>query len=97
MFKKLREYDFKKFDMGLLIATIILGVIGAYLLRIIPKVNNPEAASLKQLLGVFFGICLAIFVAMFDYHFVAKFFVPLYFFNLALLQILPDKYPKIRQ
>lgn len=85
MFKKLREYDFKKFDMGLLIATIILGVIGAYLLRIIPKVNNPEAASLKQLLGVFFGICLAIFVAMFDYHFVAKFFVPLYFFNLALL------------
>ena len=85
MFKKLREYDFRKFDLGLLIATIILGAVGAYLLRIIPGVKNAEAASLKQLLGIFFGICLAIVVAMFDYHFVAKFFVPLYFFNLALL------------
>lgn len=85
MFKKLREYDFKKFDLGLLIAAILLGVIGAYLLRIIPGVTDPEAASLKQLLGVFGGVCLAIFVAMFDYHFVAKFFVPLYLLNLALL------------
>jgi len=85
MFKKLREYDFRKFDIGLLFVTILLGVSGAYLLRIIPGVKNAEAASLKQLFGVFFGVCLAIFVAMFDYHFVAKFFVPLYFFNLALL------------
>ncbi len=85
MFKKLREYDFRKFDLGLLIGAILLGVIGAYLLRIIPGVQNPEAASLKQLLGVFGGVCLAIFVAMFDYHFVAKFFIPLYLFNFALL------------
>ena len=85
MFKKLREYDFRKFDLGLLIGAILLGVIGAYLLRIIPGVRNPEAASLKQLLGVFGGVCLAIFVAMFDYHFVAKFFIPLYLFNFALL------------
>ena len=83
MFKKLREYDFRKFDLGLLIATILLGVIGAYVLRIIPGVK--EDAYLKQLFGVFFGVCLAIFVSMFDYHFVAKFFIPLYLFNLALL------------
>lgn len=85
MFKKLREYDFRKFDLGILIVAILLGVIGAYLLRIIPGVKDPEAASLKQLLGVFGGVCLAIFVAMFDYHFVAKFFIPLYLFNFALL------------
>lgn len=85
MFKKLREYDFRKFDLGLLISAILLGAVGAYLLRIIPGVKNPEAASLKQLFGVFAGVCLAIFVAMFDYHFVAKFFVPLYLFNLVLL------------
>ena len=85
MFKKLREYDFRKFDLGLLVVAILLGAVGAYLLRVIPGVKNAEAASLKQLFGVFFGVCLAIFVAMFDYHFVAKFFVPLYIFNLALL------------
>jgi len=85
MFKKLQEYDFRKFDIGMLIATIILGAAGAYLLRVIPGVKNPESAYLKQLLGVFFGVCLAIFVAMFDYHFVAKFFIPLYFINLVFL------------
>lgn len=85
MFKKFREYDFRKFDLGLLIAAILLGVIGAYVLRIIPDVLDAESKYLKQLLGVFFGVCLAIFVSMFDYHFVAKFFVPLYLVNLALL------------
>ena len=85
MFKKLREYDFRKFDLGLLIAAILLGVIGAYMLRIIPGVLDPEGSYLKQLFGIFFGVCLAIFIALFDYHFVAKFFVPLYFLNLAML------------
>ena len=85
MFKKLREYDFKKLDLGLLIAAILLGVIGAYVLRIMPDVLDAENKYLKQLFGIFFGVCLAIFVAMFDYHFVAKFFVPLYILNLALL------------
>jgi len=85
MFKKLKEYDFRKLDLGLLIAAILLGVIGAYMLKIIPGVKNADSASLKQLLGIFFGVCLAIFVALFDYHFVAKFFVPLYLLNFVLL------------
>ena len=85
MFKKLREYDFRKLDLGLLIAAIILGVIGAYMLKIIPGVLDAEEKYIKQLLGIFFGVCLAIFIAMFDYHFVAKFFVPLYLFNLVML------------
>jgi len=83
MFKKIKEYDFKKFDLGLLIAAILLGIIGAYVLNIIP--GTKEGMYVKQLLGVFFGVCIAIFVSLFDYHFVAKFFVPLYFLNLALL------------
>jgi len=85
MFKKFKEYDFRKLDLGLILAAIILGVIGACLLRIIPGVLDAEAKYLKQLLGIFFGVGLAIFVSLFDYHFVAKFFVPLYFFNLTLL------------
>lgn len=83
MFKKLREYDFRKFDLGLLIAAILLGVIGAYVLFLMPSAK--ENMYLKQLGGVFFGVCLAIFVSLFDYHFVAKFFVPLYLLNLVML------------
>lgn len=86
MFKKLREYDFRKFDLGLLIMAILLGVIGAFVLRLLPSdLSSAETMYVKQLLGVFGGVCLAIGISLFDYHFVAKFFVPLYFLNLAML------------
>lgn len=85
MLKKLREYDYKKYDLGVLIASIILGAVGAFLLLKIPGVKNPDRASLKQLVGVFSGICLTIFISLFDYHFVAKFFIPLYLLNFVLL------------
>jgi len=85
MLKKLREYDFRKFDIGILVAAVILGIMGAYVLQLIPGVE--EKMYIKQLIGVLFGVCLAIFVSLFDYHFVAKFYILLYLFNLALLVI----------
>ena len=83
MRNKLSEYDFRKFDLSLLVAAILLGIIGAWVLRLIPGVA--EDMSLKQILGVFFGFCLAIFVSLFDYHFVAKFYILLYLVNLVML------------
>ena len=83
MRSKLSEYDFRKFDLSLLVAAILLGMIGAWVLHLIPGVE--EDMFLKQILGVFFGFCLAIFVSLFDYHFVAKFYIILYLLNLALL------------
>lgn len=83
MRNKLSEYDFRKFDLSLLVAAILLGIIGAWVLRLIPGVE--EGMSLKQILGVFFGFCLAIFVSLFDYHFIAKFYILLYLVNLVML------------
>ena len=83
MRNKLSEYDFRKFDLSLLVAAILLGIIGAWVLHLIPGVK--EDMFLKQILGVFFGFCLAIFVSLFDYHFVAKFYIILYLLNLAML------------
>ncbi len=83
MRNKLSEYDFRKFDLSLLVAAIVLGIIGAWVLNLIPGVA--EDMSLKQILGVFFGFCLAIFVSLFDYHFVAKFYILLYLLNLVML------------
>ena len=54
MRNKLSEYDFRKFDLSLLVAAILLGIIGAWVLRLIPGVE--EGMSLKQILGVFFWI-----------------------------------------
>ena len=83
MRNKLSEYNFKNFDLSLLVSAILLGIIGAIVLHLIPGVA--ENMPLKQILGVFFGFCLAIFVSLFDYHFVAKFYIILYILNLAML------------
>lgn len=85
MIKKLRQYNFKNYKVSILVIAIILGVIGAFMLRVIPGVIDPERAYLKQLGGIAFGVALAIFVSMFDYHFVAKFYIIMYLFNLGLL------------
>ena len=83
MINKLREYNFKKYDLGILILAILLGVIGSYMLKVMPGLS--ERFYLKQLIGITLGIGIAIFVSLFDYHFVAKFYILLYLFNLGML------------
>lgn len=85
MIKKLRQYDFKKYSVSILVIAIILGVIGAYMLKVIPGVLNAESRYIRQLAGIAFGVVLAIFVSLFDYHFIAKFYILMYVFNLVLL------------
>jgi len=84
MLKKLRQYDFKKYSVSILVIAILLGCIGAYMLRIIPNVQDKNM-YLKQLYGLAGGVVLAIFVSLFDYHFIAKFYILMYLFNFALL------------
>lgn len=83
MINKLREYNFRRYDLFLLVLTILLGAVGAYMLKVMPGIK--EQLYLKQLVGVAFGVGLAVFVSLFDYHFVAKFSIPLYLLNFALL------------
>ncbi|MGN0505542.1 MAG: FtsW/RodA/SpoVE family cell cycle protein [Lachnospiraceae bacterium] len=82
MINKLREYNFKKYDLTILILAILLGVIGAYILKVMP---GTERYYLKQLTGIAIGVGIAVFVSLFDYHFVAKFYILLYLFNFGLL------------
>jgi rod shape determining protein RodA len=66
-----------------MIIAALLGVIGAYTLYVMPGVS--EKLYIKQLIGVAGGMFLAMFVSVFDYRFLAKFFVPMYLLNLVLL------------
>ncbi|MDD3173670.1 MAG: FtsW/RodA/SpoVE family cell cycle protein [Herbinix sp.] len=78
----LKQYDFKRYNITLIIIVIILGVIGGYLIRL---AKPGESLYIKQLAGLGGGILLAIFVSMFDYHFICGFYIVLYVFNLVLL------------
>lgn len=79
------EYDLKHYQVSLLAVISILGVIGMVLIRRLQDANERQFE--KQIIGYAVGLIVAVVVSLIDYHFIAKFFIPLYFINLALLVI----------
>lgn len=80
---KFKQYDFKRYNIALIIIVIVLGLIGAFLIKQVQ--TEGESLFNKHLIGLAGGLLLALFVSIFDYHFVSKFFILMYLFNLALL------------
>lgn len=80
---KFKNYDFKHFNVSLLMIIIALGGIGMVLIQKLQ--DEGERQFEKQLIGLAAGLLLALFVAMFDYHFLCKLFIPMYLANFALL------------
>lgn len=84
MLSILKQYQYKRYNITLVIAVLLLGVIGAYLIR---QVQTSEDGNLflRHLVGLFGGLILALAVSLFDYHFLCVFYILMYIFNLALL------------
>ncbi len=80
---KFKQYDFKRYNIVLLIVVVILGLIGCFLIKQVQ--TEAENLFLKQMIGLFGGIFLALIVSLFDYHFISSFYIILYIFNLVLL------------
>jgi rod shape determining protein RodA len=80
---KFKQYDFKRYNITLLIIVIILGLIGAFLIKQVQA--DGETLFIKHIVGLAGGIFLAIFVSLFDYHFVSSFYIILYIVNLVLM------------
>jgi rod shape determining protein RodA len=67
----------------MLILVLILGVIGAFLIK---QVQAPgESLYQKHLLGLAGGTVMAVIISLIDYHFIARFYIVLYAINLVLL------------
>ena len=79
----IKQYNFKRYNVALLIIVIILGLIGAFLIKQVQ--TDDENLYLKHLIGITGGIVIAMIVSMIDYHFICNFYIPLYIINLILL------------
>jgi len=86
---KLKHYDFKRYNILLLIIVIILGLIGAFLIKQVQV--EGENLYIKHLLGIAGGIILIIIVSLIDYHFICSFYIILYIINLGLLVLVKIK------
>lgn len=77
-----KKYDFKNYNYALLFVVIVLCSVGAFMIYLVQPGDFK-----KQLLGIAIGLTGAIVLSMIDYHFICKFFVLLYVFNIGLLII----------
>ena len=80
---KFKKYNFKSFSLSLITVILAFGGIGIFLIQRLQE--SDEAQFEKQVLGYVLGLAIMLMVALIDYHFVCKLYIPLYFFNLALL------------
>lgn len=80
-----KNYDLKHYNISLLGVVIMLGSIGMILIQ---KLQDADEIQFeKQIIGYVAGVTLAIAISMIDYHFICKFFIPLYLINFILLVI----------
>ena len=82
---KLKNYDFKRYNITLLVVVTLLVSIGAYLIRLVQA--EGENLFMKQIVGLFGGLLIIAVVSLIDYHFISKFYLVLYVINLGLLVI----------
>ncbi len=80
---KFKKYNFKSFSLSLITVILAFGGIGMFLIQRLQE--SDEAQFEKQVLGYVLGLAIMLMVALIDYHFICKLYIPLYFFNLALL------------
>jgi rod shape determining protein RodA len=80
-----KNYDLKHYNVSLLGVIIILGSIGMVLIQKLQDANERQFE--KQVIGYVAGITLAVIISMIDYHFICKFFIPLYVINLGMLLV----------
>ena len=85
-----KEYDFKSFCFPLLLIVYVLGFIGVYLIYVLDyyeKQAIKQNLYTKQILAFGIGIGLILFVALVDYHIIAKLAPLIYLFGIGLLLI----------
>lgn len=82
-----REYDFKRYDVFVILLMIALVSIGVIAIKsaTTSAIDETDIFYKKQIAGFIAGFILMIIISLIDYKFIAKFYWPIYFLNIALL------------
>lgn len=80
---KFKEYNYKSFCFAIVSIILVFGGIGCFLIQRLQE--SDERQFEKQILGIAGGLVIMLIVSMIDYHYICKFFIPLYILNLGLI------------
>ncbi|MDF2473201.1 MAG: putative rane protein [Anaerocolumna sp.] len=78
-----KQYNFKNYNISLIILVILQTSIGAFLIRLVQR--EGENIFVKQILGIIVGLFIIGLVSVIDYHFICELYILMYIFNLGLL------------
>ncbi|MGB4658051.1 MAG: FtsW/RodA/SpoVE family cell cycle protein [Mobilitalea sp.] len=90
MLDKLKQYNFKQYNIPLLIVVLILSSIGVFLISKVQAAD--ESLVVRQILGLVGGLVIALVVSLIDYHFIASFYIIMYIINLVLLILVKSSF-----
>lgn len=76
----LLQYDFRKYNIKLILVVLALCVIGVLTIN-----SAADGFATKQIMGVCVGVAVMIFFSLIDYNFIANFQWILYAINIAML------------
>ncbi len=80
----LRNYRLRDYDFKLILFTLALSVIGVF--AISSAMGEAGADNVKkQIGGIIVGTVFMIVISLIDYHFILKFWIPIYAFTLVVL------------
>ena len=80
----LRNYRLRDYDFKLILFTLALSVIGVF--AISSAMGEAGADNVKkQIGGIIVGTVFMIVISLIDYHFILKFWIPIYAFTLMVL------------
>lgn len=80
----LRNYRLRDYDFKLILFTLALSVIGVF--AISSAMGEAGADNVKkQIGGIIVGTVFMIVISLIDYHFILKFWIPIYVFTLVIL------------
>lgn len=74
------RYKIKNFNFRLVFYALFLSIIGIMVIG-----SAKESVQSRQILGLFMGIVIMLFLTFIDYSFILKFYWVIYFLNIALL------------
>lgn len=82
-----REYDFKRYDVFLIILVIALTFIGVVAIKsaTTSAIDQTDVFYKKQIIGFIAGFVIMIIVSLINYRFIAKFYWVIYAVNILLL------------
>ncbi len=80
-----KQYDWKRYNISLVIVVIVLCIISAFIVRLAGGEADGASFFKRQLFGLIFGLFIIAFVSILDYHFICRFVIFYYIVGTILV------------